>query len=201
MPAGYTPTKIMIVSSYEGQSNRVFDLSTPHTNGEWPLYDLYVEHGRIVFQLYAACRGCDFTEHRNGITGIGYATFLQLLNDMDGEPTPAKLAKSIWNEYEKLARGAGLLTEKEVLDYLQRIVDIYSLGNVYDNDRNIIDFGGSIVQSANSHLKQHANGKLNSRTAEPFTPDFKTVMENLDCSQLLNETVADVSTIRGVKLR
>ena len=74
-------------------------------------------------------------------------------------------------------------------------------GNVYDNDRNIIDFGGSIVQSANSHLKQHANGKLNSRTAEPFTPDFKTVMENLDCSQLLNETVADVSTIRGVKLR
>lgn len=105
----------MIVSSWNGQLNRVIDLGASHSNGELPLHDLYVEHGRIVFQLYAACRGCNFTEHKSGIPGIGYATFIQLLQKMDDEPSPASLANCIWREYRKQAKESGLNTT-EIFD-------------------------------------------------------------------------------------
>ena len=62
---------LMVVQSWTSESYRMIDLTEPSTNGELPLYDLYVEHGRILFQLYAGCSGCDFTQQRVAFHRLG----------------------------------------------------------------------------------------------------------------------------------
>jgi 5'-3' exonuclease len=94
------PPKLVIVDLWNGQSFRVIGLQAPDTGGELPLYDLYRKHGRIIFQLYAGCSGCDFTEHRSGIPQIGLATFVKLLNEIEDTPSAATLANSIWLEHQ-----------------------------------------------------------------------------------------------------
>jgi hypothetical protein len=178
----------------------VIDLQAPDTNGKLPLYDLYHKHGRIVFQLYAGCSGCDFTELKYGIPNIGLATFVKLMKEMEDTPSAATLANSIWREHQQKAMEAGLASESDVATYLQRIVDIYSLPHVYDEHSNIIDLSGRTVQQASQQLKQHMNGEVHTRTAEAFEQPFASELGSLDCSQLLLRSAAEVSTIRGVQL-
>jgi len=39
----------------------VIDLKADAPAGEYPLLDIYSKHGKVVFQLHAACIGCDYT--------------------------------------------------------------------------------------------------------------------------------------------
>ena len=54
-------SKLIVVKAYHHELYRIIDLEADVPEGEYPPYDLYCKHGKIVFQLYAACSGCDFT--------------------------------------------------------------------------------------------------------------------------------------------
>ena len=74
----------------------MIDLMSDVEPGEYPPLDLYKKHGKIVFQLYAACLGCYFTTHRSSIKGVGYETFI-FVTDKVGETLNATtLANSLW---------------------------------------------------------------------------------------------------------
>ena len=79
------PEKIIIVKGYHSQIYRIIDLSKDNINeGDYPLLDLYHKHGgKIVFKLYAAVVGCDFTDLPNDIDGIGFETFIKLAGKVE----------------------------------------------------------------------------------------------------------------------
>lgn len=107
---------LMVVTSWESESFRIIDLTLPSTNGELPLvYDLYVKHGRIIFQLYAGCTGCDFTEQESGFPSIGFATFIDLMGKVDGPPSVTSFAAVVWAEYKEKAQRAFSSPQKKKL--------------------------------------------------------------------------------------
>lgn len=192
--------QLVVVNKWQSESYRVIDLDAPHTNGNLPLYDLYLLHGRIIFQLYAACSGCDFTEQDSGITGIGFKTFIKLVEMVDGELTASKLAAIIWRENQKQVVDVGLTSEEKVREHLVRITAIYSRPLVYDADANIVDFTGMLIEGTSPQHKLHMAGKANTRSTEPFNEELHTSIMCMDVSQLLHHSAADASTIRGVNL-
>ena len=44
---------VVVKNKLQSESYRIIDLDAPHTNGNLPLYDLYLLHGRIVFERCA----------------------------------------------------------------------------------------------------------------------------------------------------
>ena len=79
--------RLILVKSYHSELYRVIDLDADVEDGEYPLLDLFKIHGKIVFQLYAGCRGCDFTQHRFGIVGVGYKQFVLASKAVTGDRT------------------------------------------------------------------------------------------------------------------
>ena len=68
------PGKLIIVKEFQYEYFRMIDLMSDVEPGEYSLLEIYKKHGKIVFQLYAACLGCYFTTHRSSIKGVGYET-------------------------------------------------------------------------------------------------------------------------------
>lgn len=134
--------KLVVVKGFNNHSYRVIDLNTNVTHGEYPLFDLYNQHGRILFQLYAACRGCDFTECPSGIRGVGYETFVRLVKDID-ELSPNSLANALWENENNIVGEGTFESSAAVEAFLQRIVDIYEKGHVYDQDANVIEMNSN----------------------------------------------------------
>ena len=199
---GKEETKIVIVKSYNSQWHRVIDLGADVLEGKYPLLDFYKKYGRITFQLYAGCTGCDFTIHSSGISGIGYETFIKLVRTIgDGELSSTTLAEIIWKEKESTVRKAGFTSQDDVRQHLQNIVDVYSSGKVYDKDSNIIDMtSGEIITAATSQSQQHMAGEVDTKSRLPLSEKLQTELDNTDYSQFIHQTAAVASTIRGVKL-
>ena len=154
--------------------------------GKYPLFDLYRKHGRIVFQLYAACRGCDFTEHATGIPYLGFEKIVLLLENLEGRPSASKLASVIWREYQNIAEGAGLDTKEELRQHLQRIVDIFSTGKIYDPESNIVDLNGRIIKKATVESLQYMRGQANCQTLEAHMKELRQAIVAMDCAHLLH---------------
>ena len=53
--------QILLVGKYRTKWYHIIDLHSNVATGEYPLFDLYKDHGRLIFQLYTGCSGCDFT--------------------------------------------------------------------------------------------------------------------------------------------
>ena len=107
----YRLRKLMIVKSYRSELFRIINLEAEVDEGEFPLFDLYKKHGRIVFQLFAACNGRDFSEHASGIPYLGVDSFIRLVKCLE-KPSASTLASAIWNKYCNLAEDAGLTSEE-----------------------------------------------------------------------------------------
>lgn len=193
-------SRIVIVKGYCIQQYRLIDLDADVGEGEYPLLDLYRKWGRIVFQLYAACRGCDFTALPSGISGVGYETFLFLVSRVEGDLSAKSLALSLWSHHEDIATKNGFKSADDVGRFMQHVVDVYALGLIYDGQSNIIDMTGRLVVDATTHSKRHMLGDLDSRTGEEFSDELRDQLQSMDCSQLNAKTAADASAIRGVKL-
>lgn len=84
--------------------------------------------------MYAACRGCDFTEQELGINGIGYGKFMEIALRVEGDFNANNFAMAMWNTHDtrQIAIRNGMDTPEKIQLYLQRIVDIYSNAYVYD---------------------------------------------------------------------
>ena len=192
---------VIIVQSFRHQHYRIISLTADVPKGNLPLYDLYREHGKIVFQLYAACSGCDFTPDRCGIRGIGFETFVSIAANVEGDLSAASLAVQLWQEKEAIVRTAGFKSSKEVEGHLQKIVDVYTKhGRVYDENSNIIDLSGNVQQEATERTRRHMEGKLDSRSEKEFSETLKNTLNSMKCDQLVHCSVADVTTIRGAQL-
>ena len=83
---------------------------------------------------------------------------------------------------------------------MQCIVDVYSFGKVYDANGNIIDMSGRIIEQTTQQFKRHMAGKLNSRTRCQHDEELLCDIRSMDCSELIVQTAADTSNIRGVRL-
>lgn len=198
---GVGQEKLIIVKGFKHEWFRVIDLNANVPEGDYPLFDMYNKHGRIVFQLYAACSGCDFTDSRSGISGIGYESFVEIASKVEGELSAATLSNELWDCEEGKMRRTGFETRHDVQCHLQKIVDVYQHGQVYDEHSNIIDMNsGDIIQPATDKSRQHMAGQLNSRTQEEFSQCIREEINKIKCCELLRQTAADVSTIRGVNL-
>lgn len=73
----YGAKRVIIVHSWSREEFRVFDLhgELDESNlDKYPLLRTYhTSGGEIIFQLWAACCGCDFTPDSNGLRGVGPA--------------------------------------------------------------------------------------------------------------------------------
>ncbi|KAL7524260.1 hypothetical protein ACHAWF_000882, partial [Thalassiosira exigua] len=146
--------KLTIVQSYQHQNFRIIDLKADVPEGELPLYDLYRKHGKIVFQLYAACSRCNFTPNRRGIHDVGFKTFVALANKVKGKLSASSLAVLMWDEKEGILRAAGFQSLEDIENHLQVVVDVYAKhGRVYDRESNIIDMSGNIEDEATRQTK------------------------------------------------
>ncbi|KAL7537897.1 hypothetical protein ACHAXR_008147 [Thalassiosira sp. AJA248-18] len=61
---------------------------------------------------------------------------------------PTTLAKALWNNQEDSIKNAGFQDADALEVHLQHIVDVYSEGEVYDNNSTIRNTKGAIVQTA-----------------------------------------------------
>ncbi|KAL7525428.1 hypothetical protein ACHAWF_002345, partial [Thalassiosira exigua] len=126
--------KVILVQAYLSDVHRVIDLAADTEDGEFPLFDRFP--------------GC-------GIPGIGYARLVHLATQVDGPLTADSLAAIIWGNESELATAADLSSEDHVSRHLQRIVNIYRRGKVYDDSASIIGFDGSVVKRSTPLFKKH----------------------------------------------
>ena len=177
--------KLILVKGFLHEWYRVIDLDANTTAGEYPLLDLYENHGKVVFQLYAGCRGCDFTNTRSGIQGLGFKKFIALAVKVEGGFTPKSLAAVLWEYENDIASKNGFESADDVENYLQRIVDVYSKGQVYDKESNIINMSissGSSISKATTLSEKHMAGEVNSQTKEQHPDILANEVKNMDCS-------------------
>jgi hypothetical protein len=197
-------TKLVVVKTggYTSDWFRIIDLDPPNiTKGEYPLNDLYHKHGKIVLQLYAACAGCDFTDAESGIPGIGYKAFIESTDKVEeGKLSSATLAVQLWEDKQEVLEKDGYKTVDEVEEHLQRIVDVYSLGQIYDEKSNIVNMKGGKIKEATELSKRHMEGGVDSRTRGELRKEVRDWINNTNYAQLRLQTVAEASTIRGVNL-
>ena len=199
----YGAKKIIVVQSYARGWYRLIDLDADAEPGQYPLFDLYLEHKAIIFQLYAACRGCDFTKHERGIVGIGYETFMDIASRVDGEFNANSFAVAMWSSDDTRQRAVqnGMETPEKIRIYLQGIVDIYSNANIYDEESNTISTAtGKVVEAATAKSKQHMAGSIDTKTQLPHSTERQDQMDKLIQKNLLRKTAANESNIRGAKL-
>ena len=192
--------QILLVGKYRTEWYRIIDLHSNVATGEYPLFDLYKDHGRLIFQLYAGCSGCDFTQHRSGIPGIGYKRFLELVVQAEPPLSAESLGITIWQHDSRHAIAAGLQSSVDVVNHLQCIVDIYTRGQLYNNKSCTIDMSGTVRLQANAKSNQHMKGLINPRTLQEFEQSVLNEMKCCNYSQLLHQSAVDTSTIRGIKL-
>ena len=96
-----------------------------------------------------------------GIKGVGLKN-IALANNITGSLTPYNLATPIWEETPTIATAASFDSFVQVEEYLKNIVSIYTLGEVYDLDANIINMDGVVKQQINAIFKRHVAGNINS---------------------------------------
>ena len=169
----YGVEKLVLVKGYGIQQYRVIDLTADVDEGEYPLFDLYKDHGKVVFQLYAACSGCDFTNQRSGIAGIGFEKFISCAQEVEGELTAKGFSEVLWEEELCIMEKNGFESASDVEQHLQHVVDVYSYGMVYDKHSNTIDMSGRLVHEASSVSNRHMNGEVHSRTREEFDDSLR----------------------------
>ena len=91
-----------------------------------------------MFRLYAACAGCDFTAAESGIPNTGLKTFIESADKVEeGKLTSTTFAAQLWEDKQEVLETNGYKTVDAVEEHLQHIVNIYSLGQVYDEHSNI----------------------------------------------------------------
>ena len=84
-----------------------------------------------------------------GIPGIGYAAFLFVVGKIDGELAAATLADAIWEHKREVAQKvAEYQAADEIKKHLQHIIDIYTLGKVYDTHSNVVVMSGRVIERA-----------------------------------------------------
>ena len=198
----YGVVKAIIVKSYSRGWYRIIDLQVDTEPGDYPLYDLYKLYGVIVFQLYAGCRGCDFTKEESGIKGIGYTNFMLIASVVEGDLDARSFSRAMWSydNTKKIAIDNGMESAEEVESYLQRVVNIYSEATIYDEDSNSISMKGVKVGEATEVSRQHMAGLVDTKTQDPHSEEVMDKMKNLERQQLLHRTAEQESEIRGAKL-
>jgi len=101
-------------------------------------------------------RPCRRRRHvRSGITGIGYKTFVSLAECVEGKLTAGSLAAVIWGKQNVIAKADGFDSASDIEAHLQRVVDVYSLGRVYDDKSNIVNMNGERVSEASHQTIRH----------------------------------------------
>ena len=193
-------SKFIIAKQYPSEWYRIIDLDTNVNPGEYLLLDLHKKHGRIVFQLYAGCTGCDFTEARNGIDKFGHAKFIETVQSIGHNLDSMSLACAIWNTHAHVAESAGFSSQEAIKCHLQRVVDIHTTGEVHNDQSAIVTLNGTMIVDATGASRSHMNGNLNSRTRHPFSDALIKELEELNVSQLIHKSANDASSIRGAQL-
>ena len=79
----------------------------------------------------------------NGIPGIGYANFMKAADDINGSLDAKSLSVALWGMARQLLCEAGYDSASDVETHLQRIVNVFSQGHIYEDAANIVDQNGN----------------------------------------------------------
>lgn len=77
---------------------------------------------------------------------------------------------------------------------------MFSTREFYDNESNIVDFSGHIVERATAQSIKHKSGHVNNRSREPFNESLAKTIKLLDVSQLLHKSIANILVVRCARL-
>ena len=201
----YGCCKIVVVKSWFAETFRLIDLSMKDTDDDIetkPFLRFYRLHGVLVFQLYAACMGCDVTEHASGLPGFGKASFMEVMNDFFGEDGDDLDVKTFATKVElsgKVQKGMNL---HDITSYLWRTVHSFNKdAHYYDAKGNICSMeDGEIGTPATPETVSHMKGRCDARSGESFCESDKLALASLKAHELLHNATMDPTSLVGVNL-
>lgn len=194
---------IVVVSRWLEDKFRVYKLAADVEEGAYPLFDLYLEHGPIIFHLYAACVGCDFTDSASGILHVGISRFLEVTKaivDGNAAITPQSFAQALLNVAGRTSLVIGYNVPTLVAHFEGVVAAYTTSAKIYDNDGNICRYHGGILSGATSTTIAHMKGTLNPRTGERYTEEEQKSIDGIDFANLLHSSQASTADLRGVSL-
>jgi hypothetical protein len=168
-----------VVQSYRYEKFRFFDMS-PEVISKARLRDSegmyvqmmakgYIRFEAVIFQIFAACCGCDFTSDKCGLPGISYVTFFGALESLLTEiPSPASL-RLVEFFAQHFVRQRPTSCNESVTTaeaYIKSIVDVYSRkGRFYDPlTFRVVRLDSVPIISQPAISERHARGELDPRT-------------------------------------
>jgi len=136
----------------------------------------YLRVSELVFCLFAACVGCDFTADPSGVHGVGPKSFFAVLRlFLDGGLDIELSAESFARQLVISQRSSGnsdAVIYDYVFGYIASVCDVFRVSaRYYDTNMNVCRVDGSQIQTSTQVLVNLAKGEVNPRTMEPFSPD------------------------------
>ena len=203
---GYGHKSVIIVSSYSKGEARVCNMTSAladDAKAKYPLYRYYDKFGLKVIHWWAAVMGCDISENRSGISGVGRETFLSALESFDAadasELTARAFASAIRNKGTATVRLSYSVGQIEA--ELRRVANWFSdEAKYYDNSGNIMLVRGAIFKRTSRGACHHMMGKSNPKTGQPFTQAQNDIIRRILPHNLLHNSAADKDKIHGIWL-
>lgn len=201
----YGCCKVVIVKSWFAEIFRLIDLSMKDTDDDIetkPLLQFYRLHGVLVFQLYAACMGCDVTEDKSGLPEFGKASFFKVMNDFFGEDGSDLDVESFAAKVELSGKVQKGMTLQDITSYLLRTVHSFNKNAYYyDAKGNICSMeDGEIGTPATPETVAHMKGRCDARSSKSFCESDKLALASLKAHELLHNATMDPTLLVGVNL-
>lgn len=198
----YGAKRVIVIQSWADETFRLFDMNVSMHDTENTMMRAYSQAGALVFHIFAACCGCDFTEQKSGdIAGVGPRTVQEVFGDMMAmkqDITIPTFAKAIVDWGSMLDKS---LEPSDVETILERVALLFSRDAViYDENRRIVTIGGRVVQESSETLVKHSQGELDPFTCEPFPPEMCNVLSSFDTNNVLHTSHLNPSDIQGFSL-
>ncbi|KAL7552027.1 hypothetical protein ACHAWF_017125 [Thalassiosira exigua] len=197
---------VVIVDSYSNEEYRVIDMEAPvdaEMKDTLPLYFYYRRFGLRVIHWWAAVMGCDISVNENGILYAGPKAFFKALRSLDHVPSSDLSTLNFANALREHVGAACRLSwgVHQLAAELDRVAKLFtSDGTYYDDDGNVLKITGELVRERSRATVRHMRGDLDPKTGAEFTASQKAEINAIECHNLLHNSAARRSSLRGLSL-
>ena len=162
---------------------------------KYPLVRHVVRHGTAVFQIWGAVRGCDGSEHKCGIQGVGETTLLAILDDIyeaSAELTVEAVASKV--------RCDGSMDTQWVQGEMERVIAGFTDAEYYRDDGAVLSLkdNEAVVVPASAETLAHMAGERDPKTGMPFGGlESQEALTSLKPGLLTHNNTIDPSSVPG----
>ena len=197
---------VVIVDSWPKEQYRLVDLRTPLAEGmkdTLPVYHYFHLYGWKVIHWFAAIMGCDVSVERSGISGMGRTAFVQALSKSEDKGVQKLQPRPFAKKLRDFCRPSCRLSHsiKSISTKLQRVARWFTEdGTYYDNAANLYLVSGSLLTKATLAKRRHMLGDVNPKTGAEYSVAAKKIIDAASPHNLLQNSAARRSGIKGVSL-